>query len=90
MFLLVIMFIVGEYWWRKEASFSRLFDTEEEAELDKRKSTLYINKDYDQLPEFTWKDVNDHVQNGVSSYYYYYYALFNIVNFFFFLKKNKL
>lgn len=76
------MFVIGEYWWRKEGSFSRLYNEEEDAELDRRKSTLYGDKDYDKLPEFTWEDVNERVQRGVSSLYYYYYAYFNIVNFF--------
>ncbi|CAB4423122.1 unnamed protein product [Rhizophagus irregularis] len=63
-FLLIIMFVIGEYWWRREGSFSKLYNEEEDAELDRRKSTLYGDKDYDKLPEFTWEDVNERVQRG--------------------------
>lgn len=75
------MFVVGEYWWRKEGSFSKFYNTED-AELDRRKTMLYGDQDYDKLSEFTWEDVNERVVRGVSSLYYYYYAYFNIVNFF--------
>ncbi|GBC03861.1 hypothetical protein RclHR1_05370006 [Rhizophagus clarus] len=63
-FLLVVMFVAGEYWWNREGSFRRLYNAEEEVGLDRKKTMLYSNKEYDKLPEFTWEDINEHVQRG--------------------------
>ncbi|RIA91207.1 hypothetical protein C1645_128370 [Glomus cerebriforme] len=60
--ILIVIFIIGEYWWRK-GSYSKINHIEE-AKLDKRKSMRYNNKDHDDLPEFTWEDINERVQRG--------------------------
>jgi hypothetical protein len=71
--LLTIVFIIGEYRWRKGVINKLEFNT---TEVGGEKSMLldYINHEiYDKLPEFTWEEVNERVQRGVSTYIYLVY-----------------
>ena len=38
-----------------------------------KESELKINEDHDYLPEFTWEEVNERVQYGVSLVIYFIY-----------------
>ncbi|GBC06142.1 hypothetical protein RclHR1_06650002 [Rhizophagus clarus] len=67
-FLLIMIFLIGEYRWRKGAT-NKLDDEEKNAEIGGKKNMLedYINHEtYDKLPEFIWEEVNERVQRGAS------------------------
>lgn len=69
--MLIIVFSIGEYRWRKGAIDRLEFNEEKRTEVGGKKIILlnYISDDiYNKLPEFTWEEVNERVQRGVSNF----------------------
>ena len=89
MFILIISFIAGEYWWRMEGAIYRL-TCKKEVESGGKEQPLrgYINhEDYNKLPEFTWEEINERVQRGVRFNFFLYFITFEIDQKIYYLRK---